>query len=86
MTSKRTLAVLFSALIGFGPGFGLLFQLSPRVLWFVLNTPGGWLFSPFVGPGASVWMIPLGNAAAYAAIAVLFVCASALARSRRRHA
>ena len=83
---KRILLVTVSALAGFSAGFGLLFQFSPRAVWFAANVPGAYLMSQFAGPGVSVWTIPLGNAAAYALVAVLFVFASSLAQGRKRRA
>lgn len=80
MTSRRVVLVLASALIGFGFGFGLLFQLSPNSVWFAVNTPGLWVFSRFVNLDVSVWMIPLGNAIAYAMLAVLFISVTGLAQ------
>jgi hypothetical protein len=86
MTSKRIVSILLSALIGFGLGLGLLFQLPLRAVWFAANAPGAWLLSPFVGLGASVWLVPFGNAVAYAAMAALFICASGLAHGIRKRA
>jgi hypothetical protein len=84
--ARRILSVATSALIGFGLGLGLLFQFYPRFAWFVASAPGGLLFSPFERPGSSVWMVPLSNAVAYAAIALLFICASKLIRGSRKRA
>jgi hypothetical protein len=72
------------AIVGFGLGFGLLFQLSPHGVWFAVNAPGACLFSPFVNPGVSVWMIPRGNDLACALMAVLSICASGLAQGPRK--
>ncbi len=82
MTNRRVVLVLASALIGFGFGFGLLFQLSPHSVWFAANTPGLWIFSRFVNLDISVWMIPLGNAIAYGMLAVLFISVTGLAQWR----
>jgi hypothetical protein len=86
MTSKSIVAVLLSALIGFGLGLGLLFQLPLRSVWFVANAPGALLFAPFAELGSSVWLVPFGNAIVYGAIAALLICASGLARGIRKRA
>ena len=84
--ARRILSVAASALIGFGLGLGLLFQFYPRFAWFAANAPGGLLFYPFEQPGASVWLIPVANAVAYAAIALLFMGASISAHRFRKRA
>ena len=82
MTGKKTLSVLAAAAIGFALGLGLPFQFSPHAVWFAANAPGLFLSSPIAQPGISVWMIPLGNALAYAAIALLCICTIGFARER----
>ncbi len=83
MTGRKILSVLAAAGIGFALGLGLLFQFSPHAVWFAANTPGLVLSSPIAQPGNSVWMIPLGNALAYAAIALLSIFTIGFARERR---
>ncbi len=83
MIASKILSVLAAAAIGFALGLGLLFQFSPRIVWFAANAPGAFLSSPFAQPGTSVWMIPLGNSAAYAAITLLSICTLEVARRLR---
>ena len=83
MSGKKILSVLAAAGIGFALGLGLLFPFSPHAVWFAANAPGLFLCSPFARPGVSVWTIPLGNALAYAAIALLSIFTIGLARERR---
>jgi hypothetical protein len=84
MTVRKILIVLACALVGFGIGVGLLFQFSPRAIWFAATAPGLWLFHPFEGPGVSVWMIPIGNGIAYAATATLLIFMIGVAHAQRK--
>jgi hypothetical protein len=83
ITGRKILSVLAAAVIGFALGLGLLFQFSPHAVWFAANAPGLFLSHPLAPPGSSVWMIPLGNGLAYAAIALLFIVTISFTRGRR---
>ena len=90
MRSKRVLLVAASAIAGFGIGMALPvrieftfpFRIAQPAIWFA-NMPGFYLFSSLPKPRPSLWLIPIGNALAYALIATFLMLATKFIRKVR---